>query len=234
VKISIFSIPQMPQGKVNIKDTRLDEIHQITNTKKKTYVQVELTGEGALLEADAILVLKDSRADLILKDLEFVETRLSRAEQDPEKDLLNKLKGILEKEEFIFNAGLSQDEKQAISAYGLLSNRLVVTAETQELDAQDNLLKRAIDESGHICFFTATGDRETRGWLIKKGATAWEAAGSVHSDIQKGFIRAEVISFNDFIQSGGESKAKQAGKMHLEQKDYVIQDGDVVNFRFNK
>ena len=84
-----------------------------------------------------------------------------------------------------------------------------------------------------MSFFT-TGEKDTRAWLIKQGATAWEASGAIHSDIQKGFIRAEIISFNDFIQCGGESAAKQAGKLRLEQKDYIMADCDLTNFRFNK
>ena len=68
----------------------------------------------------------------------------------------------------------------------------------------------------------------------KQGATAWEAAGTIHTDIQKGFIRAEVISFADFLAAGGETQAKRAGKQRLEQKQYVVQDYDLMNFRFNK
>jgi ribosome-binding ATPase YchF (GTP1/OBG family) len=64
--------------------------------------------------------------------------------------------------------------------------------------------------------------------------TAWEAAGTIHSDIQKGFIRAEIISFADFIEAGGETQAKRAGKLRLEIKTYVMQDHDLTNFRFNK
>ena len=63
---------------------------------------------------------------------------------------------------------------------------------------------------------------------------AWEAAGTIHTDIQKGFIRAEVTSFADFIEAGGETQAKRAGKQRLELKNYVVQDYDLVNFRFNK
>jgi len=233
MKIGIFSIPEIPLGKHNIKDTRLDEVDKISQAKKKTYLQVELVGEGALLDADAILVLVDSRADLILRDLEFVETRLSRAEQEAEKVLLNKLKAILEKEEFIFNAALSPEEQRLMSVYGLFTNKPIISAEKQELDNLDNLLARALVEAGFISFFT-TGEKETRAWLIRKGITAWEAAGAVHSDIQKGFIRAEIISFTDFLQAGGETQAKQAGKLRLEQKDYLMQDVDLVNFRFNK
>ena len=70
--------------------------------------------------------------------------------------------------------------------------------------------------------------------LPTKGMTAWEAAGTIHTDIQKGFIRAEVISFADFIAAGGETQAKRAGKQRLELKQYVVQDYDLLNFRFNK
>ena len=233
MKIAVFSIPEITLGKHNIKDSRLDQVDSITKSKKKTYIQVELVGDDAILDTDAILVLKDSRTDLILKDLEFVETRLGRAEQEQEKVLLNKLKSILEKEEFIFNAGFLEEEKKMMSGYGLCTNKPVCVAEKNDLGNLDGLLAKCLIESGFISFFT-TGEKETRAWLIKKGITAWEAAGQVHSDIQRGFIRAEIISFSDFIQAGGETQAKQAGKMRLEPKEYLMQDADLVNFRFNK
>ena len=233
MKIGIFSIPDITPGKHNIKDERLDKVDQLVRAKKKTYVQVELVSEDAALEADAILVLHDSKADLILKDLEFVETRLGRCEQEAEKILLNKLKAILEKEEFIFNANVSPEEKRLMSGYGLLTDKPIVVAQKQEPGDLNKLLSRALKESGFISFFTA-GEKETRAWLIRQGTTAWEAAGAIHSDIQRGFIRAEIISFTDFIQAGGETQAKQQGKLRLEQKDYIMQDADLVNFRFSK
>jgi GTP-binding protein YchF len=81
-------------------------------------------------------------------------------------------------------------------------------------------------------FFTA-GPKEVRAWTVPVGATAPEAAGRIHSDFEKGFIRAEVIAFEDFVRHGGEHGAKEAGKWRLEGKDYVMRDGDVVHFRFN-
>ena len=81
-------------------------------------------------------------------------------------------------------------------------------------------------------FFTA-GAKEVRAWTVKVGATAPEAAGVIHTDFQKGFIRAEVISYDDFIAYNGEQGAKDAGRWRLEGKDYVVQDGDVIHFRFN-
>ncbi len=81
-------------------------------------------------------------------------------------------------------------------------------------------------------YFTA-GPQEVRAWTIKKGATAPQAAGVIHSDFEKGFIRAEVIAYDDYIRYHGESGAKEAGKWRLEGKDYVVQEGDVMHFRFN-
>jgi len=81
-------------------------------------------------------------------------------------------------------------------------------------------------------FFTA-GVKEVRAWTIPVGATAPQAAGKIHTDFEKGFIRAEVIGFDDYITHKGETGAKDAGKWRLEGKDYIVQDGDVVHFRFN-
>ena len=233
MKISVLSLPEINPGKHNVKDSRLDEVDSITRAKKKTYIQVEVTGEEGAIDADVLLTAKDSAADLILQDLEFVETRLSRATAEAEKNLFNKLKGILEKEQFIFNAGLAEEEKKELIKYGLLTAKPVVVAEAKDLEDKNALLLRALQEGGFSSFFT-TGEKETRAWLIRKGVNAWEASGAIHSDIQQGFIRAEIIAFKDFMECGGENKAKQAGKMRLEPKDYIMQDCDLANFRFNK
>jgi len=82
-----------------------------------------------------------------------------------------------------------------------------------------------------ISFFT-TGEDEVRAWTITQGTGARKAAGKIHSDIERGFIRAEVIAYEDFNALGSEAKCKEAGKLRLEGKDYVVQDGDIIHFRF--
>jgi hypothetical protein len=77
------------------------------------------------------------------------------------------------------------------------------------------------------------GPKESRAWTIPKGATAPEAAGVIHTDFQKGFIKAEVVSFDDLVEAGSMAEAKARGKVRIEGKEYVMQDGDVVEFRFN-
>jgi GTP-binding protein YchF len=83
-----------------------------------------------------------------------------------------------------------------------------------------------------LTFFTA-GPKEARAWTVRRGASAPEAAGVIHTDFERGFIRAETIAYTDFVACGGEQGAKEAGKMRAEGKDYLIQDGDIFHFRFN-
>ncbi|HYM30875.1 MAG TPA: redox-regulated ATPase YchF [Candidatus Cybelea sp.] len=85
---------------------------------------------------------------------------------------------------------------------------------------------------GLITFFTV-GPKEARAWTVRKGARAPESAGVIHTDFERGFIRVETIAYDDFVSCGGELGAKEAGKLRLEGKDYVVQDGDVLHFRFN-
>lgn len=233
MKISAFAISEIVLGKHNVKETRLDQVDKIVKAKKKTYPQVELVGQDSALEADAIIIPADARMDLILQDLDFVETRLAKSPAENEKVILNKIKVALEKEDFISALGLTSLEKELISGYGLFTLKPVVVINKEELQDLGGLLAKVLAQSGFICFLTV-GDKENRAWLIKKGTTAWEAAGVIHSDIQQGFIRAEIIGFADFIAGGGETQAKQAGLMRLELKDYIMQDADLVNFRFNK
>lgn len=96
----------------------------------------------------------------------------------------------------------------------------------------DRVIRAGYQLLGLQTYFTA-GPKEVRAWTVRRGATAPQAASVIHTDFEKGFIRAEVIAFDDFIDGGGESGAKEAGKWRLEGKDYLVQDGDVVHFRFN-
>lgn len=118
-------------------------------------------------------------------------------------------------------AGLEDDEKvEFLSEIG------------QDEPGLNRVIRAGYELLGLHTYFTA-GVKEVRAWTVKVGATAPEGAGVIHTDFQKGFIRAEVISYDDFVQYNGEQGAKDAGKWRLEGKEYVIKDGDVMHFRFN-
>src|SRR6266571_3728450 len=217
MKICLFGVSGIALGKHNLKDPRLDQADKLVEAQKKTYAQVDVVEEKELVTCDAILTSRPALSDLLMKDLEFVETRLGRDAGEPEKAVLQKIADALISEKPVFTAGLTAEELAAISAHNFYSNKPVVVGEESELAAPEALLLRAFAESGYISFLTA-----------------WEAAGTIHTDIQKGFIRAEIISFADFAEAGGETQAKRAGKQRLELKTYVMQDYDLTNFRFNK
>ncbi|WP_017212729.1 redox-regulated ATPase YchF [Clostridium beijerinckii] len=118
-------------------------------------------------------------------------------------------------------SGLDDEEKaEMLGEYGLDESGL------------DKLIEASYKLLGLMSFLTA-GVQEVRAWTIKRGTKAPAAAGKIHSDIERGFIRAEVVSYNDLVECGSEAAAKEKGKFRLEGKDYIMQDGDVVNFRFN-
>ncbi len=141
--------------------------------------------------------------------------------------------------------------KSFVTKYGI-ENTLIVSADIEnqinELDVSekknymemiglkstglDLLIQKGYNILELDTFFTS-GPEETRAWTIQKNCTAPKAAGEIHTDFEKGFIRAETISYNDFISNGGWVNSKTNGKMRLEGKDYIVKDGDVLNFRFN-
>jgi GTP-binding protein YchF len=101
-----------------------------------------------------------------------------------------------------------------------------------EKSGVENLILKAYSLLNLITYFTA-GEKEVRAWTIHIGDTAPQAAGVIHTDFEKGFIRAEVIAYQDFIDFGGEAKVKEAGKLRVEGKEYIVKDGDMMHFRFN-
>jgi hypothetical protein len=101
-----------------------------------------------------------------------------------------------------------------------------------EYSGLEQIISKSFDKLGLMNYFTA-GVKEVRSWTIKKETFAPKAAAVIHNDFEKGFIRAEVIAYEDFISLGGETEAKKAGKMRLEGKQYIVNDGDIMHFRFN-
>ncbi len=112
------------------------------------------------------------------------------------------------------------DKKEMLEALGLDESGL------------DKVIKASYDLLGLMSFLTA-GEPEVRAWTIKKGTKAPDAAGKIHSDIQRGFIRAEIVSYDDLVKEGSMNAVKEKGLLRLEGKDYIMQDGDIVLFRFN-
>lgn len=233
MKIALVGLASIPLGKHKVRDPRLDQADKLVKADKKVYAAVDVVGEDEASTADAIVASPEGRFDLIIRDLEFAETRLARNPPAPEKAVLEKIKTGLEGEGTVAEAGLTPEELQVVGGHAFVTAKPIVVAEAPDAAAFDQLLVSVVKESGYISFLTV-GGAENRAWLIRKGATAQEAGGAIHTDIQRGFIRAEIIGFDDLVAAGGETQAKHANKMRVETKIYVMQDYDLANFRFKK
>jgi hypothetical protein len=145
---------------------------------------------------------------------------------------VEKVRGIAEQEGasvMIIGAGIEADIAELDDA----EERQMFLADIGlEEPGVAKLIRKAYDLLHLQTYFTA-GEKEVRAWTFPKGATAPQAAGVIHTDFQKGFIRAEVMKYEDFVSLGSESAVKDAGKLAIEGKDYVVQDGDIMHFRFN-
>ena len=156
------------------------------------------------------------------------EEQLSDAENDP---MVKKIKEYASKEKAEVIplcvkveeelSGLDDnDKKEMLEMLGLEESGL------------DKVIKKSYDLLGLMSFLTA-GEPEVRAWTIKKGTKAPQAAGKIHSDIERGFIKAEVVSFKDLVEQGSMVAAREKGLVRSEGKDYIMQDGDIVLFKFN-
>jgi GTP-binding protein YchF len=141
----------------------------------------------------------------------------------------------------VFEKAASENAKAVVISAAIEAEIATLPADERDAFLSDlglhetglnRMIHAAYELLGLITFYTA-GPKEARAWTTHKGAKAPEAAGEIHTDFERGFIRAETIAFEDFVKCGGETGAKDAGKMRSEGKEYVVQDGDVMLFRFN-
>ncbi|WP_455756126.1 redox-regulated ATPase YchF [Sulfurimonas sp.] len=177
------------------------------------YIQLNL--EVRFLTDKEIMYGANTDEDGLLEDNQYVTTLKEHASKNNCE--LIKLCAKVE-EELI---GLEDEEAQEF-----------LTDLGVEESGLEQIIHKGFDKLGLMSYFTA-GVKEVRAWTVRKNSTAPKAAAVIHNDFEKGFIRAEVISYNDYVECGGENKAKEAGKMRLEGKEYIVEDGDVMHFRFN-
>ena len=175
----------------------------------------EIIKDSFLLTMKPILYVTNVSENEISEDNKYVEQVKEYAKNENAKVI--KLCVKIEEE----LSGLEDDDKkEMLEALGMNESGL------------DKVIKESYDLLGLMSFLTA-GKPEVRAWTIKKGTKAPEAAGKIHSDIQRGFIRAEVVSYDDLIKLGSLNEAKEKGLVRSEGKEYVMQDGDIVLFKFN-
>jgi ribosome-binding ATPase len=229
------------------------------NLRQMDALLVVLDGfSGTRVPADDLETL---RLELLVADRDHVERRLERIGKQAKSGDPKLRQEVAELERVLAHVdaggtladwpGQLPPELEPLTTKPLLAVEngpagidLKLEAELAELSAEDaaafrdgksaleELVRRLGDELGLISFFT-TGEKETRAWTLRRGQTALDAAATVHSDLARGFIRCEVIRWDDLVGAGGHAEAARAGLQRLEGKTYVVEDGDVLNVRFN-
>src|SRR6266511_3534223 len=245
----------------SIPDPRLSRIAEVIRPRKVTpaairVVEVRGTGPellGNLRQVDALLVVLDGfsgtrvpaddletlRLELLVADRDHVERRLERVAKQAKSGELRLKQEVGELGRLLSHVdggGSLADSPGDLPAE--LEPELAelgadeAAAFREGASALEEVVRRLTDELGLISFFTA-GDKETRAWTLRRGQTALEAAATVHTDLARGFIRCEVIRWDDLVEAGSHTEAARRGLQRLEGKTYVVQDGDVLNVRFN-
>jgi len=232
MKVAVFGLDDFPLGKHSLSDERLDFLEGLFESKKVTTLPIEFVSIQEIKDAEVVVSREDKKEDLVLSDLEYVQDRLAKETSAQDKELFSKAKDVLEKEEFLFKH-FDKDNLKILRGFPLITVLPIYLFKNEgEIDV-DSALRDIYYLSGRIIFFTA-GEKESRMWTIRNGETALDAAGCIHSDIQQGFIRAEIVSMEDLKKAGHYNQAKNDGKVRLEGKEYIIKDGDIILFRFNK
>ncbi len=173
--------------------------------------------------------------ELLLADLQTIEKNIDRWEKLVKKEknadkkcaILKQLKKHCDEGNMARSFNVSKEHHDLIESLFLLTRKpILYVANVDEIEIVNT------QRNDFVTYFTG-GPKEVRAWTIKKGATAPEAAGEIHTDFERGFIKAEVIKFNDLIKYGSEKKVKDAGMSKLQGKEYIVEDGDCIYFHFN-
>lgn len=228
MKIAYSGI-EIEEGKIKYYDSRLEKLAEKFDPEKKSPFYFEFI-ESGYTEADAIAVTEETLLDLLIIDIEKFEARVSRSEADDEKKLAAKCLEILESEKPLFNEEFNSDEEELLRTLSPVSFKPVVICD-KDTDT-DSLIEGVLEAAGYAFFYTA-GKKEVHAWLFRKGVDIVDCAGKIHSDLARGFIKGDVSAFDKFMQAHNMKDAQAKGLGKVVDRDYIVQDGDIIEIRFN-
>lgn len=228
MKIGFLGL-DLPEGKVKYQDERVIALEKKFAPKKVTPFYAEfIKGDGQ--QCDAFIVARENILDLLILDMEKLESRRDRTTDDREKALLGRCLEYLEKEIPLCDLEFNEEEAALLKTLAPLSFKPTVIAESEpEVNAA---IEQVLHKAG-ITFFYTADKKEVHAWPVKENSDIVTCAGKIHSDLARGFIKAEIVSYEDLMSVFNWQEARTKGLVKLVDRDYTIREGDIIEIRFN-
>ncbi len=228
MKIGFTGI-ELPAGKTKYKDEKLEALAAKDRPKKVSPYFAEFVPEEFVL-VDAIVVPKAKILDLLIYDLESLDGRRLRADDPSEIALLEKCISSLEEEVPLCDVEFSEAETKTLGMLGPYSSKPVVQIEDgTELN---QVISQAIDKAG-LMFFYTSAPQESHAWLVEKDSDIVVCAAKIHTDLARGFIKGDVVGFDEYMTCHNFNDCKSKGVAKLVDRDYLVQPGEVIEIRFS-
>lgn len=228
MKVASYGVDLQP-GKYKYKCKEFNDLVEKFSPQKTVAFGVECIGED-LEKADAIIYAPEKKFDFTFIDLEKIDKRLERTDDDKEKEFLKKCQKLLEEETLLCDVDFDAQEVDFLKPLAFVTRKPSVAIEdTSDINT---VIKKVLDISKTVLFFTA-GKKEVHAWDLKKGQTALDAAGTIHSDLARGFIKAEVVNISQLDNFFNMAEARSKGLVKMVDKGHVIEHGDIIEIRFN-
>jgi ribosome-binding ATPase YchF (GTP1/OBG family) len=227
VKIGFTGV-NLPEGKTKYDDPVLAALVEKDKPKKVSPYFAEFK-RNEFVRCDAVVAPASQVLDVLILDMETLDSRLSRAEDDSEKELLARCIASLEAEHPLCDLGLSEAEADRLGSMPLASLHGVVKLRGDE-DVNE-VIRLALDKAGRMFFYTS-GPTESHAWLVDKGATIVECAAAIHTDLAAGFIKGDVVDLDAYLAHHSFNDCRSKGVAKLVDRDYIIQPKQVIEIRF--
>jgi len=228
VKVGFTGL-DLPEGKTKYRDETLIALEMKDKPKKVSPFFAEFIRDE-YIQSEVIVIPGKAILDLLIYDMEKLETRLTRVSDAGEQDLLTRCLENLEQDIPLCDMTLDADERELVEMADPFSLKPVVTLDGDE--DTDTIISLALEKADYMFFYTS-GPTESHAWLVKKGSDIVTCAAKIHSDLARGFIKGDVVSFDDYMNCHNFNDCKTKGVARLTDRDYIIQPREIIEIRFN-
>lgn len=228
MKIEIISF-DISEGKIKYHDDDLLLLSNKDKPKKVVPFFAEFT-KNNYANADVVITLKSNIIDILIMDIEKIENKINRSTEKHELELLNRSLDFIQDEAPLCDYKFDSEERSFLESLSLISIKPTIQLEGNE--EINEIIKLAIQKSNHMFFYTS-GPKESHAWLMPKGSKIIDCAAKIHTDLSRGFIKGDVVSFDDYFKCYNFKECKSKGLAKEVDRDHIVQPKDIIEIRFN-